>query len=75
VSVPNYALESAEWEDAGWSGRDRTIMPGSSNVSASRSCHGLRGWFVLPLVEMRVEQQESRSEKWYYRLLYEVRLP
>jgi len=32
VMAPNYALKSAEWEDASWSGTDHVVMPGDIAV-------------------------------------------
>lgn len=32
VMAPNYTLESAEWQDANWSGTDHPIMPGDIAV-------------------------------------------
>jgi hypothetical protein len=32
VMAPGYTLESAEWEDPGWSDLEHTIMPGDIAV-------------------------------------------
>ena len=32
VVAPNHTLESAEWQEASWSGTDHTIMPGDIAV-------------------------------------------